>query len=186
MKVRKGYILLTDTRSVLTRLIRLYTKEPYNHASIAFDPELSEVYSFGRKSERNPFIGGFVRENMKSRLFAEAKCAIYSFEVTEDQLDRMKDYIRDLAEKKNEYRYNFIGLFGFLLNRPIERKRAFFCSEFVASVLTEGDLMVCYKPISLIAPRDLQELANLQLVYEGSLFDYKINRLSEKFTFESL
>jgi hypothetical protein len=60
MTEKKVYILLTNTGSFLTKLIKLYTKKPYNHASIAFDYELSEVYSFGRKTARNPVIGGFV------------------------------------------------------------------------------------------------------------------------------
>lgn len=180
MKVKKGYILLTDTRSVLTRLIRLYTKEPYNHASIAFDPELSEVYSFGRKSERNPFIGGFVKEDLKSRLLVEANCAIYSFEATEDQLDKMREYVREMAEKKSQYRYNFLGLFGFIINKPIDRKNHFFCSQFVASVLAEGHVLMFSKPLALIAPSDFRNLVNFELVYQGRLMDYKVNRKNLK------
>jgi len=180
MKVKKGYILLTDTRSVLTRLIRLYTKEPYNHASIAFDPELSEVYSFGRKSERNPFIGGFVKEDLKSRLLVEANCAIYSFEATEDQLDKMREYVREMAEKKSQYRYNFLGLFGFIINKPIDRKNHFFCSQFVASVLAEGHVLMFSKPLALIAPSDFRNLVNFELVYQGRLMDYKANRKTLK------
>src|SRR5690625_148046 len=180
MKVKKGYILLTDTRSVLTRLIRLYTKGPYNHASIAFDPELSEVYSFGRKSERNPFIGGFVKEDLKSRLLVEANCAIYSFEATEDQLDKMREYVREMAEKKSQYRYNFLGLFGFIINKPIDRKNHFFCSQFVASVLAEGHVLMFSKPLALIAPSDFRNLVNFELVYQGRLMDYKANRKTLK------
>lgn len=43
------YVLLTDTGTVLTKIIRSFTKDPLNHASIAFDQDLNEVYSFGRK-----------------------------------------------------------------------------------------------------------------------------------------
>lgn len=43
----KIYLLLSDTGTVLTKLIKTYTKMPYNHASIAFDSKLREVYSFG-------------------------------------------------------------------------------------------------------------------------------------------
>lgn len=174
--MKKGYILLTDTRSVMTRLIRLYTKEPYNHASIAFDPELSEVYSFGRKSERNPFIGGFVKEDLQSRLFIEANCAIYSFEVTENQLNKMREYVQEMAKRKNQYHYNFLGLFGFIINKPINRKNHFFCSQFVASVLAEGHVFMFPKPLALIAPSDFRKLVNFQLVYQGKLLDYKRNR----------
>ena len=54
------YIILTETGSLLSRAIQVYTQKNFNHVSIAFDPELKEMYSFGRKYENNPLIGGFV------------------------------------------------------------------------------------------------------------------------------
>ncbi|MGM0901595.1 MAG: hypothetical protein ACQEXB_10930 [Bacillota bacterium] len=172
MTTKRGYILLTDTGTVFTKLIKLYTKKPYNHASIAFDSDLSEVYSFGRKTINNPFIGGFVKEDVMSTLFIQAECAIYSFEVTEAQSEKMKHYIQEIEAEKEHYRYNFLGLFGFILNKPIKRKKAFFCSQFVASVLKVGNIIDFEKPVSLVAPNDLQKLSNLQLEYQGKLEDY--------------
>lgn len=172
MIANKGYILLTDTGTLFTKMIKIYTKKPYNHASITFNSKLSEVYSFGRKNVRNPFIGGFVKEDIHSSLFKQANCAIYSFEVTGDGYERMKQFIKDIETKEREYRYNTLGLLGFMMNRPIKRKNAFFCSQFVACVLKEGTYLNFKKPLSLIAPHDLQEIFNLQLVYEGKLKDY--------------
>lgn len=168
----KGYILLTDTGTLFTKLIKLYTKKSYNHASITFDSKLFEVYSFGRKNVRNSLYWRIRKERYHGSLFNQAKCAIYSFEVTEDQYDRMKQYIRNMEVQKEEYRYNLLGLLGFIMNRPIKRKNAFFCSQFVASVLKEGTTIDFEKPLPLIAPHDLQEILNLQLVYEGELKDY--------------
>lgn len=172
MLEKKGYILLTNTGSFLTKLIKLYTKKPYNHASIAFDSDLSEVYSFGRKTARNPFIGGFVRENVKTGLFKDAECAIYSFTATNKEIRKMKYYLQEIEKNKQQYRYNFLGLFGFILNKPIRRKKAFFCSQFVAAVLMESNTIHFEKPVSLIAPSDLQKAPTFQLMYEGKLKDY--------------
>ena len=126
---QKVYILLTDTGTLFTKLIKLYTKKPYNHASISFDSELSEVYSFGRKTTRNPFIGGFVKEDVDKGLFKEANCAVYALTVNEVELQKMNGYIKEIEAQKGEYRYNLLGLLGFLLNKPIKRKKAFFCSR---------------------------------------------------------
>ena len=52
---RKIYLLLTDTGTMFTRMIKLFTQEPLNHASLAFDDNLVEVYSFGRKKYEKPF-----------------------------------------------------------------------------------------------------------------------------------
>src|SRR5699024_2787484 len=176
MTVKKGYILLTDTGTLFTKLIKLYTKKHYNHASIAFDSKLSEAYSFGRKSVRNPFIGGFVIENIESSsLFDKAECAIYSFDLTDLQSEKMKRYIRKIDAQKEQYSYNFLGLFGFIIRSAIKRKKSFFCSQFVASVLKESNIIDFDKPLSLIAPNDLRKVANFQLKYQGKLDDYTNN-----------
>ena len=174
VREKKIYILLTDTGTILTRLIKSYTKKPYNHASIAFDAELIEVYSFGRKTAKNPFIGGFVREDLHSVLFKQADCAIYSLTITNDEFQKMYRYIQEIASKKENYRYNFIGLFGVLFKKPIKRKNAFFCSQFVASVLKESKIIDFEeKDLSLVKPSDLTYSANFQLVFEGRLKDYQ-------------
>lgn len=90
---KQVYIILSDTGTWFTRMIRLYTKAPFNHASIAFDPALHEVYSFGRKRPRNPFIGGFVKEDMHSELFREATCAVYRCSVSERHYHEIRSYL---------------------------------------------------------------------------------------------
>lgn len=172
MAEKQVYILLTNTGSLLTKLIKLYTKKPYNHASIAFDRELLEVYSFGRKTARNPFIGGFVKEDVVTGLFKQADCAIYSITVTEDQIQKLKHYLKKIEARKKQYRYNFLGLFGVMFNKPINRRNAFFCSQFVAFVLKQSAIMDFEKPLALIAPYDLQCISTVQFVFEGKLKDY--------------
>ncbi|WP_216667915.1 hypothetical protein [Sporosarcina jiandibaonis] len=170
---KKIYILLTDTETLLTRLIKFYTKKPYNHASIAFDAELIEVYSFGRKTAKNPLIGGFVREDIHSVIFRQADCAIYSLNITNDEFQKMYQYIQEIASNREKYRYNFIGLFGVLFKKPIKRKNAFFCSQFVASVLKESKIIdYAEEDLSLVKPSDLTHLANFELLFEGGLNDY--------------
>lgn len=175
MTEKKIYLLLTDTGTFFTRLIKLFTKKRYNHASLSLDADLLNVYSFGRK---NWVQGGFIKEDMKQRLFQHADCAIYSLPVTESQLEKMKRFMRKLEEE--DYRYNFLGLFGFIFNKPITRERAFFCSQFVAAALKESNLMKFEKPLSLVAPFDLLKASTWQLEYEGKLKDYKRNNFSPR------
>src|SRR5699024_11650887 len=87
---------------------------------------------------------------------------------------KMKRYIRKIDAQKEQYSYNFLGLFGFIIRRPIKRKKSFFCSQ-VASVLKESNVIDFDKPLSLIAPNDLQQVANFRLEYRGKLVDYTNN-----------
>lgn len=182
MERKQVYLLLTDTGTLFTRMIKLYTKKPYNHASIVFDRHFNEVYSFGRKRPRNPFIGGFVNEDVRQGLFKNARCAIYRFDATADQLDKMKTFIKEIEMEKHRYRYNLLGLFTFMINKPSNRKHAFFCSEFVAHVLREGGIIEFQKPISLVSPHDLQSIETLHLEFEGQLADLLDHEMSDVYS----
>ena len=87
-------------------------------------------------------------------------------------MQKMNRYLQEIEAQKKQYRYNFLGLFGVMLNKPIDRKKAFFCSQFVATLLKECNIIHFEKPLSLIAPHDLQKVCKFQFVYEGKLKDY--------------
>lgn len=171
--MRKVYVLLTDTGTVLTKMIKLYTKKPHNHASIALDDQLWDVYSFGRKRPRNPFIAGFVRENIRGGIFRNADCAIYCCTLSEKQYEIICQKIKEIEENKRDYRYNLLGLFAVMFNMEYDRKNAFFCSHFVAALLDESGIEINKKkPLSLVTPDDIKGSSSLELVYEGKLADY--------------
>ena len=74
------YVMLSRTHTIPARLIRLYSRVPYSHTSIALDPELSQMYSFARKGVWNPLNSGFIREDINSGILGRDKnvyCSIY-------------------------------------------------------------------------------------------------------------
>ncbi len=168
----KIFILLTDTGTLFTRAIKLYTRKPYNHTSISFDGELTEVYSFGRKMPNNPFTGGFVKEEVENELFKNARCAVYSCHVTEEQYEKMLKKVQEMEAKKELYRYNLIGVFALAAKMKVKRKNAYFCSQFVAALLQEAEIYIANKPLFFITPHDIQSDSRLQLEYEGDLKNY--------------
>ena len=166
------YIVLTDTGTLLSKAIGMYTRKDLNHASIAFDEQLTEMYSFGRKQRHNPFVGGFVKENVAEGIFEHADCAIFSCEVTTEEYMKMRNKIRQIELTKELYRYNFIGLFAVAVNKDLQRKHAFFCSQFVATIVNESGMkMFTIKP-NLVQPHHFAQLKCLKPVYEGDLQSY--------------
>lgn len=172
MTEKKVYIILTDTGTLFTRCIKLFTRKPHNHASISFDPQLKEVYSFGRRKPSNPFVGGFVKENVQHDFFRKSRCIIYSITVTETQYEKMKRKIEQMEKEQRNYRYNLLGLLFILFKIPYNRENAYFCSQFVASILHESGVLFFNKPPCLITPYDLLDEYNMQRVYEGRLHLY--------------
>ena len=166
------YILLTQTTSVLTRLIKLYTKTPYNHASIAFDERLEYTYSFGRINPNDPLIGGFSHERLDAGVFKDAECQLLSLDVTEEQYEKMRSRVATIEANQTKYKFNLIGLFGTKFNFNLNRKHAYFCSQFVSKVLQEVGLFPEDFPVHLVKPSDLANHVNLTVEYQGSLAEY--------------
>lgn len=166
------YIVLTDTGTLLSKAIGVYTKKDLNHASIAFDKNLTQMYSFGRKQRYNPFVGGFVSENATTGIFKNANCAIYKCDVTDEMYDKMREKVLKFERKKDLYKYNFIGLFAVALNVELHRKRAYFCSQFVATIMNECELNLFTVSPNLVKPQHFSEGSYFQPVFEGKLQTY--------------
>lgn len=172
---KKIYIILTNTGTLLSKAIALYTRKDLNHASIAFDDQLHEVYSFGRKQQHNPFIGGFVRENVAEGIFRDADCMVFSCEVSEEEYHKMRRKIRQIERRKELYKYNFIGLFAVALKIGYQRDRAFFCSQFVATVVNEGGVRMFAIQPNMVQPHHFMKVPFLIQEYEGDLQTYLTN-----------
>lgn len=172
MGERTIYFLFTDTGTNLSRLISYCTKESLNHVSIGFDKHLTEVYSFGRKYPKNPFIGGFVREDVHSDFLKQSNCAVYALHLTDTEFEMILDKIKEIEAVKDDYRYNFLGLIGVLLEIEIHRKNKFFCSQFVATVLSGTGSFPLEKSICFITPADIREQTGMHLIYTGRLDAY--------------
>lgn len=172
-QTKQIYVLLSNPNTVVAKMIGFYTRAPYNHASIAFDSELREMYSFGRKHPMLPILGGFVKENIHSRVFDKASCAIYSCTVSESVYHQMRDYVRQFEENKDLYSYNFLGILGVVLNMELGGKNSFFCSQFVSSVFLNSGMQLLDKSACLTTPDDLSTCSCLKLHFRGSLNHYR-------------
>lgn len=174
-KTKSVYILLTDSGTLLTKTIKQYTAAPYNHVSLSLDMELNELYSFGRKAPRNPLFGGFVKEDVYKgtfRYFPNTRCVVFRLRVTESQWDQIKQIIRSFQEQQDIYSYNLVGLFGVVMNVPVESRHAFFCTQFVAEVLRRSGIKLWEKSSALVKPNDFLEHLAFETIYEGHLYEY--------------
>ena len=165
------YLVLTETDSFLSRTIKKFTNDTFNHISIAFDAGLNEMYSFARKKEYNPWIGGFVQESRYSRLLQSAYCAIYAFTVTEKQYKLLRKQINNFKKNRHQYRYNFLGLLCVLCRIRYKRKYAYFCSQFVEELFRNATIEtnLC---LYFVRPIEFKDLPRAQVVYRGCFEEY--------------
>lgn len=173
MKEKTIYFLFTDTGTYLSRMINFFTRQSLNHVSICFDKDLKEVYSFGRIHPRNPFSGGFVREDIRGDFLKNAQCAVYKFQISDSEYNNIVSNIKRIENESWKYKYNFLGLLGILLQIEIERKYALFCSQFVATVMRDSESFQLKKPVCFTTPADIREHIGMQLIYRGKLGAYR-------------
>lgn len=170
------YIMLSQTRTYFARLIKLYTKEPYAHASIAFDIDLEEMYSFGRKRVNNPFKTGFIEEDIEGGVFGkyeETACSVFSLKITREQYNNLKNEIEVFKQNREKYSYNFLGIVGVMINIPLTSDNRYFCSQFIAYILERSDIHLFNKCYGLVRPFDIRMCSKLKKVYNGKLANYR-------------
>lgn len=166
------YVLLTSTGTLFSKTIQWYTKDMLNHASIAFDSELNEVYSFGRKNPSNPFFAGFVKEDVRGEFFEHSTCSIYRCTISMNAYTSIRKQIHYMEQNRDQYKYNLLGMLGVMLNIEMKREYAYFCSQFVASLFEQNGVCLVDKPSFFVTPGDLQKTTVLELVYHGKLQSY--------------
>lgn len=178
--MKRIYIVLTYSGTVLSRIIKIYTKNEFSHVSISFDENLEQMYSFGRLNAYNPFIGGFVHEGINIgtfKRFKNTKTVIYSIYITDEQYKRMLNIIKRIKQFEKTYKFNFIGLVAVSLHKRIHREHAFYCAEFVKYLLENAQIENNLPDI--IKPEDFLHLENIREEYRGYLREYKVNNSKE-------
>jgi len=174
VKMKKIYLVLTCTGTILSNIIKYYTHDEYTHVSIALDKELKYLYSFGRLNPYIAFLGGFVQEDIKGgtfKRFKKTKTIIYELEVTEEEYDKISNRINYISENRKKYKFNVFGLFLVGLHIKYRLKNSFYCAEFVKYVLQAGNGK--YKELPrIIRPEDFKKIDNKKVVYQGLLSKY--------------
>jgi len=174
--MKKVYIVLTYSGTLLSNIIKMYTKKSYSHVSISLDSSLSTMYSFGRKNPYISFLGGFVEESKDFgtfKRFYKTKCRVYELEVTNKQYHKIKRTLKRFIKNKNGYKYDLVGVMLFPFNIKFVRKNHYYCSDFVKYLLNESKISKTLP--DLTKPEDIpNHIKNKKIIYEGLLKNYTI------------
>ena len=168
------YILLTRSGTLLSKLVYAATGSSYTHASMAFDPELSCLYSSTRKNGYTMFPAGPSKEYLNKGVFRlrdNAPCALYALEVSDEAYSHALCCAEEFMRHSEEYSFNILGLILCGLHIRWQRRRHYFCSQFVSEVLQKSGALDLPKPSTLMHPSDYAELPQLRCLYRGTLAD---------------
>ncbi|MFI3306956.1 MAG: hypothetical protein R3Y21_00145 [Mycoplasmatota bacterium] len=173
--MKKIYIVLTFTNTVISKLIKIKTNHEFCHSSISLDKNLDYMYSFGRLNPYTPLFAGFVQEYQHKgtfKRFKYTKVQIQELEVTDRQYLDISQAIREIELNKKHYKFNIIGLVAAGANIKYKRKKALYCSEFVRMILEKANVDLTGIP-AVAAPEMFKNLKNSKIIYNGLLTEYK-------------
>jgi len=173
-EIRYIYVLLSQTPTKFGSLVRSITKTEYNHASIAFDESLQQLYSFGRIFHYAPVIAGIVHEYIERFTLLTSdyvKIRIIRVPVSEEDYQTGLRLIREIqADRK--YFYNLLSVLSHPLFRGFYTHKAFSCAEFTAFMLRSMNVRLnSTAPNWTITPMEIASALDYPVVYEGNLLD---------------
>ena len=170
------YIVISQTGTLLSRLLKFVTKAEYNHASISLVPDLATMYSFGRKNPYNPFWAGFVTESARFgtfKRFSKTRIVVLDIAVSEAQYLAIQRRINTMMVLKQHYHYNYLGLWLAGLRICYRKKRCFYCSEFVKDLLEKQEVTGLDQLQPIVQPIHFLSLPTAQQIYTGLLREYR-------------
>ena len=179
--MKKVYIVLTHTKTILSRLIKEFTKCEFSHVSISLDVDLNKMYSFGRLNAYNPFFAGFVHEYINKgtfKRFYKTKTKVYSLNVTDEEYAKIENTINQIKAEKEKYKFNIIGLVAAGVHKKIGNDHSFYCAEFVKYVLENAGIKTNLPEI--VKPEHFESLEDINEIYYGLLKKYRAPKDSLK------
>lgn len=176
-KTKKIYVVVSDSGSRISKILRWFTKAKYNHVSLALQEDLQEMYSFGRRWKYYAFYGGFVKETPYTGVFGvypNVEIVVLPFEVTESQYQEIYAHIEKMYGKRKRYKYSWLGLFMLLFHKRVKRKYYYYCSEFVQDVLTRFGVVEEGVFPAVTKPHEFLHIFQGRQTYVGKYRDYTI------------
>lgn len=168
------YIILSNSPSIISKVIGLYTKDEYTHAAISIDEDIGTIYGMGRKWSRFPFVGRLKQEEMDKGFYSlcpNLPGAIYKLSINKDQYNMLRKTLHKYLKEEKVVKYNNLGIFSCMINKDLGPKDKFTCSAFVAHLLETAKIANFDLPPALVRPQSLTKL-NAELVFKGDLKSY--------------
>ena len=164
MSTRKIYILLTRFSDIRGRILSVFTGGYYTHASLGLEEDPGTFYSFVLKGFRIEKITRYLKPGREP-----FPVKLYEIEVPAYTYNTIKEKIEYFVAYKNRMHYTTIGLLLSLLRIPYQRKVSYFCSQFVAHILQQVNIVPAHKKSALYLPQDLSDIPGTKLLFSGNM-----------------
>ena len=154
------YVAFLTSNYKMSAFIRRFTRNKFSHITISESPTLEKMYSFARKYQNTPFVGGFVIE-LPSRYFISEKkvpVKVCRIPLEDEEYDKVMARIASFKQTPDQYKYNYFSALAYWFKRPYRKKDAFICIEFVLYALGIDEFMTI---------KEFEKRLENNVIYEG-------------------
>ena len=156
------FIVLTEGKALISKIIKKATKNIYSHSSISFDPNLRTMYSF--------LTGGISTENIMN-VKDGRRIGVYAFFVEPDKYKHIKENIQYYLDNKEKTHYSIINLLTYLFHIKLNMDWNMICSQFVDKMLKLAEIDISKKDSSQVSPADFSKILKknrkVYTIYKG-------------------
>ena len=158
------YVVFISTNTAMGKMIRLFTRNRYSHVTVAFERDLSRMYSFARYHINSPILGGFVTEQPGRYLHGDRDVPVKICEVPvkQKEYERIRKEVEYFQRNREVMIYNTLNAVLSLLGKRLTAKNMYTCLEFATHLLRYPNMH---------AIRELERRLENYVVYTGGLRD---------------
>ena len=170
------YIVISQTGTLLSRILKRITGAEYNHASLCLSDNLQYMYSFGRMNAYNPFCAGFVTESPNFgtfKRFSNTRVTVLELDISEEKYNQINEFIKQMLRNRKKYHYNYLGLWLAALHITRTKENCYYCSEFVRDILKRHEIAGAEKLCGIVQPIHFLTLGYAP-IYCGKLSEYRV------------
>lgn len=162
------FIVLTKGHTPISYIIYGMTGDEHSHASISFDIDMKEIYSFGTKKLNPKREMGFVLTSFDADEWGPqpTEFDIYVTHVSKADKQKMLKRLQYFTENADSLKYHWAGLVRIFFNIKTNNSKKWICSRFVAALLGEAGVKLD-RDSSLYRPDQLTSLDNVEFVIHG-------------------
>lgn len=143
------YVMLSRTPTGMGKIIRLFTRSPYNHVSLTLDDSFRQFVSFARYRVDTPLAGGYITEPAERFLAgdSEVPVRIFRVEITDEKAQHLTKLFAWAGDRNTGLIYDSLAALLSTFHIRTHIPGAYTCLSFASKVLD-------------IPCRSLQELAD--------------------------
>lgn len=131
------YVILSRTTTGAGKMIRTFTRNYYNHASLTLHEDLSGIVSFARFRIDVPMHAGYVAEPVERFLYkgGPVPIRVFRIEISEEKAQRLADFFTHAGSPDSGLLYNYFGAFLTMFRIRCHIPGAYTCLSFVSTIL---------------------------------------------------